>query len=488
MTIALNMIIGPYEEPFLNAAINSVVGLCDEFIIIDTAPGNNPNRELLDAHTNWCFPDGEFKIIDMPRGEDKDFSFAEARELARINTKSEWVLRLDADEVIHEKDIPTLLKAVEITDSAIEVWFYHFMIYPWLYQYTEAKKILFRTNDFYWYNGVHELPCIQGEIRTLPIYYYHYGYCRGQREVFKRWQLYKEIIGKSMWYDGLNPNEILTDRIPMCKNFTDSHPKVVQHTLDEMFGDASPFVVKEIPRYSMTDNYVGLLLITYNDVENLQKMLSSLEATVDYPTVLHVIDLGSTDGTYDFLLDWQQSMFLSRNMFLTDIVVEAWSKLESLTKTMNAGFKHLMSRQECEYIGWIHPDMTFESGWLSELVSILLYHPEVGKVCSWNTREGYAQSDELVPGHEQAYLIRRGILLKIGLFDERFIDIGGWEDIDMNRRILQEGYKVAKAPKSNVFHKGMATREKRDTTSEQLLNKSFYKKKWGDNKDGELFT
>lgn len=243
MTIALNMIVGPFEEPFLKPAIASCRNFCDEFVFIDTAPGNNPNRDILNEFKELeedfaAFDNGKtVKIIDMPRGEDKDFSFAEARELARINTESEWVLRLDADEVLHEKDITSLKTATEDNRfDVIEVAFYHFMVYPWLYQYIEPKAILLRTNNFSWINGVHEIPNFSGRVRKLhEIKYFHMGYCRGQAEVFKRWQLYVDIDGRSDWYKGTNPNTILEDRISVCQNFTGSFPKVLEPTLDKLF-------------------------------------------------------------------------------------------------------------------------------------------------------------------------------------------------------------------------------------------------------------
>jgi glycosyltransferase involved in cell wall biosynthesis len=479
------MIIGPYEEPFLEAAIDSVACLCDEFILVDTSPDNQPNKEALARlWLKYNFAAPKLKIINMPRGEDKDFSFSEARELARTNTESEWVLRLDADEVIHENDIDKLrMLTKDDRFNNIEVAFYHFMMYPWLYQYIEPKAILMRTNSFSWINGVHEVPKLTGRTQKVhDIKYFHYGYCRGQEEVFKRWQLYVEIDGRPTWYNGVNPSTILSDRISVCQNFKGEHPLVVQDVLAKMFSGITPFQIREIPRYRVSDRHAGLLLLVYNDKENLEKMLPSLASSIDYPTTLYIIDLGSTDGSVELLLDWQQNVYLN-NQFFSDIVIKRWKHLEALTRSMNTGFTHLMSRQECDFIGWIHPDMIFEPAWLSELVATLDSNPYIGKACSYNIRDSWPASEELMDGQEQAFLIKRGVLFKIGLFDEAFIGIGGYEDWDMNNRIRQEGFRVVIAPRSKVWHKGMATRERRDTTSEQIYNAEIYRKKWKTNKE-----
>ena len=247
-----------------------------------------------------------------------------------------------------------------------------------------------------------------------------------------------------------------------------------------------PFRIKEIPRYSMSDKYVGLLLITYNDAENLDKALQSLFATIDYPTIIYCMDMGSTDGTIDLLKEFQE-IAVYDNPYVVDVTIHYDKNLSSLTSTMNRGFKWLMARQECDYIGWIHPDAIYEPNWLSELVSTLNVHPEIGKICSHNTRDGLPNYVEPKPGHEQIYIIRRGVLLKVGLFDERFIGIGGAEDLDLNYRIIREGWKVAISPTSHVNHIAMGTRSKRDTSQEQLHNRTEFIKKWGSWFDGEMF-
>jgi GT2 family glycosyltransferase len=139
-------------------------------------------------------------------------------------------------------------------------------------------------------------------------------------------------------------------------------------------------------------------------------------------------------------------------------------------------------------IGWVHPDMKFEDKWLSELVAAFEKYPEAGKVCSWNPcTQGEPLSDKPMPGHQQAYIIRKSVLFQIGLFNEEYLAVGGWEDIDMNRRILLDGFRVLIIPSSRVWHPGMSTRSLTDHSKAASYNTKLYRKKWGDSKDGELF-
>ena len=234
------MIVGPYEEPFLKSAIDSSLEFVNELVFVDTAPSNNPSRMFLNFLQESCrMP---VKIIDLPRISDKEFSFAAARETARMNTDSEWILRLDADEVFHEKDmmfIKHTLMEYSVDYVGFELAFYHHMIYPKYFQYIEPKTLFLKKDSFYWDRGVHERQVIDGAVYAMHhTKFHHYGYCRGQAEVFKRWQLYVDIEGKPDWYKGRDPNNILTDRLSVCHKFEETHPKYVLPTLLEMF-DAS---------------------------------------------------------------------------------------------------------------------------------------------------------------------------------------------------------------------------------------------------------
>lgn len=263
MTITLNMIVGPFNEPFLQAAVESSVGLCDEFIFIDTAPGNNPNRKFLNIfqnRMNYVFEDLTFdklapkdppivKIIDMPRGKDKDFNYSIARELARKSTESEWVLRLDADEIIHEKYIDQLKDYVTNTKNvdAIKLRFWHHYLHPNLIlllhgQDTYKQYSFIRTNSFKWINQVHEIPSIISKPFSCPedIKYNHYGYCRGQKAIKDRWVFYDKLggLGKnSLDVENIDDNIFLETIIDtsVLVDYTDVHPPVVIPKLEELF-------------------------------------------------------------------------------------------------------------------------------------------------------------------------------------------------------------------------------------------------------------
>lgn len=224
------MIVGPFLEPFLEAAIESCIEICNEFVVIDTSPENNPNRKVLDKWARRItYP--SFRIIDMPREE--IFDYGKARELARVNSEDGWIMRLDADEVVHEKDVESILETVNETDrDIVSMDFFHFMVHPDFHQPNQGPKpMFFKKNLFSWRGNIHEILeySREQEDHILPevARFYHYGYCRGPEEVFKRWKLYADIGRKPAWWDGYNPKYILDDRIAFCDEFTGTHPKYV---------------------------------------------------------------------------------------------------------------------------------------------------------------------------------------------------------------------------------------------------------------------
>lgn len=396
--ISLNMIVGPFYEPFLEAAVRSVRGLCDEFIIIDTSPDNQPNSEVLGNLSSIINrPEARTEVIAMPRGEDREFSFSAARELARTNSTQQWVLRLDADEVIHEDNVFELRELCRGKGyDSIEVSFYHFMIYPWLYQYIEPKVILMRKNSFTWAGDVHEHSTKIGNVLSATdIHYYHYGYCRGQTEVFKRWQLYVDIDGKPDWYKGQDPEHIIDDRIHVCSNFEGGHPMAVMSTLTEMFGDVTPFLVREIPRYSMSEGYAGLC-IEYNGEGWVLGAIQSAKEFGGHPIVVCTVAPEETE--ISSLLSLREDLYGSNIVDFT--IVHSRNGIRD-------GILSLMSRQECEYLLFVKDRESLQRGEARELIASTIYGPGVG--VSYTNR---------------CYCIRRGVFLKVGIpgrIDDEFL-------------------------------------------------------------------
>lgn len=473
MSIAVQLLIGQNPEPFLPYAIRSVMW-ADYFTVVNTALPHNENgreneRIIFDEIPIEKLRYDELMEID----ENGHFSFAEARNTALGMTNSDdMVLILDADDVHYPIWEKIVREAVEGGADSITAHFYHLMVYKNLFQYVQPREIVYKNYEgTEWGRGVHEQLINQKRWPIVSDYHYmHYGYVKPQREVFNRWKFYSDLEGDYHHYDGQDPETIIEDRISVCKLVPVEHPPVIQDFIST-FPDYNPEALRE-NRETVPVEKVGLILLVHNDEEWLPDCLKSLALTHTYPQFeVLAIDLASTDKSLEYLNAYKE--LIEMQVFETD-------SLLSLTECLNFGLDHFRVRHDIQYIGWIHPDMRFDDpSWLTNLWKELQDHPKIGKICAANTN--YSIVDDLISGHEQCYIIRKDIVNKVGLFDENFVGIGGYEDWDYNRRILNhDGYKIMTTNKARVWHKGMGTREKRDTTQEQIANGQYYESKWGD--------
>ena len=142
----------------------------------------------------------------------------------------------------------------------------------------------------------------------------------------------------------------------------------------------------------------------------------------------------------------------------------------------------------CEYFLFLHGDMRFDKhcDWLDELYRFMEKNQQIGRAsaCNWNHQElkenimGAGFSPDMFSA--KAYDVLEE---KDGYFwDEEFIGVALWADIDMNRRLLNNGFEVWTCATSKVWHKRGGNRDRYDTYLQDCKNATYYHKKWGDNK------
>lgn len=231
--ITLNMIVGQFEEPFLEAALKSVAPICTEMVIVDTCPRKNPNHKVINNSG----------ALVLNLWSDK-MNFSEARNAALERSHTEWVMKVDADEVFHVKHLARLYEAVRTTDAvAIEISFWHHFLHPDLYKVEHQKKCtIMRREALHWEDAVHEKSNLTGEIlKVHDVYFNHYGYVKPQSEIRKRWALYEELGNGPGNMDEIPPTGFLDYLMPELQYYRDEHPPCVVHKLTELFPDLGTF-------------------------------------------------------------------------------------------------------------------------------------------------------------------------------------------------------------------------------------------------------
>jgi GT2 family glycosyltransferase len=464
------MIVGKFKEPFLGAALRSV-DWADGFSVVNTDPdgaGYGQENELIVRRT---VPREKLRLDRVWMGK---FDFAKARNasLAMI-PEGAYALLVDADDV-HWPEFEGVARGlVSQGHDVITGHFWHHVLYKDLWAKEPHREILFSTGpEVRFENSVHEgLVHPRANPALAGTYHWsHYGYIKPPREIFKRWVLYSELEGDPDHYAGRNPDDALAGWLDGCQPFWREHPPAVREVLESY--PKAPRSARALPEGVPCN--VGLVMLTWDDAENLRTCLKSL-ATTRQPFELCVVDNGSTDGSLEGPL-WELQTERGANHPARQVTVYFRNGL-SLAHALNEGFQHFMDRPEIDYIGWIHPDMVFERDtWLECLRHALDTHPDVVKV-------GAAEMNAQIPvapihGNSQCYLVRRSALEQVGLFDERFLDCGGREDWDHNKRLMEFGH-VMIWPDALIRHNAMGTRSKHDNEAAARRNADYYFEKWG---------
>jgi Glycosyltransferases involved in cell wall biogenesis len=191
-TVSLCMIVKD-EEDCLLAAIQSVRNITDELIVIDTgSTDSTPQLALATGaklfHFTWT----------------KDFS--EARNFALKQAVSDWILVLDADEVLETVNPETFYEL--LNDVRVEGYFLRIknILGPHLGESCDQVVRLFRNKPAYQFEGaIHEqiAPCILranngNGLSLAPLTLHHFGYLKDRLESKNKFYRNSRIIQREL--------------------------------------------------------------------------------------------------------------------------------------------------------------------------------------------------------------------------------------------------------------------------------------------------
>lgn len=459
--IWVQMLVGQNPEPFLEAALRSVAW-ADGFAVVNTDPEGS-NGASNEAVVRRVVPREKLRVERLRMSRQR-FDFARARNLSlSLIPDDAYVLIVDADDVHWPEFEDIARNHITRGHDIVTVHFYHLAVYKDLLHSERHREILLlKTPEVRFERGVHELLRHPRKSPVLsPTYRYaHYGYIRSARDVARRWEFYRSLGAEIHDYDTTQPDKALDDWPRICTPFWRDHPPAIREVLESW--PSAP--VQPRPEHPPR---VGLVMLTWNDAENLEECLRSL-ATTEEPFELAVVDNGSTDDTLDPLL-WNLQSRRGEAPF-SDVTVY-FRKDQSLVQGLNEGFGHFLGRESIDYVGWVHPDHVFDwPDWLGNMVRLMDENPDWVKLGAQEVDDG---NRELREGNSQCYLIRRSALEKVGLFDDRFLACGGYEDWEHNHRLMPLG-RVMISPEALVRHKAMGTRSNHDNVDAARQNADLY--------------
>lgn len=163
LTISLCMIVRD-EESVLDRCLSCVKDIADEIIIVDTGSVDK-TKEIAALYTDKIY---DFKWID---------DFSAARNFSFSKAKMDYIMWLDADDVIDNENREKLLKLKSSEDMTADVFMMKYHVAfdsngnPTFSYYRE--RLLKRSRNFLWKGAIHEAISPSGNIRYSDIAVLH---------------------------------------------------------------------------------------------------------------------------------------------------------------------------------------------------------------------------------------------------------------------------------------------------------------------------
>ncbi len=258
-----------YDYPFIEA-IRSALPLVDELIAVvgDSTDGTRKAIEQIG--------DSKIKIVDTvwdDKMRSKGLIFAQQSNTGLLNVSkdADWLLHIQADEVLHEKDYPAIRKAMEdyLEDKRVEGFLFRFLNFFGDYnhyapsrRYHQREIRIIRNNPSYHsyrdsqgfrrFDNLAAYPDEKGyKLHVIPIdaTVYHYSYVKNpsvqlkkQVEFGKRWRENDDWIESYLarFRSGYEYNNI-----DYLATFQGTHPQVMQRRIM-----AQDWTFKYNPRHS----------------------------------------------------------------------------------------------------------------------------------------------------------------------------------------------------------------------------------------------
>ncbi len=234
--------------PFV-ASIRSILPIVDEFIIALGPCDDGTEKMLRDIG------DPKIRIIPtqwneriQPEYSVKGFVFGQQKSIALFNCTGDWAFYLEADEVVHEDDLPKIRAAMEkhLHDARVEALAFDYLhfygnanTYAWSPGWYRSEVRIIRNTIPAWSSESLFFNVLVSHKQSRPpraahtgATIYHYGWVRSEAQMSL-----KSAATYKYWKDEPVPATDYTKIDPaVLKLFTGTHPKVVQDWLPKADG------------------------------------------------------------------------------------------------------------------------------------------------------------------------------------------------------------------------------------------------------------
>jgi len=212
---------------------------------------------------------------------------------------------------------------------------------------------------------------------------------------------------------------------------------------------------------------VDIIVLNYNGRRYLGECLSALSRITYDNYVVCVVDNGSTDDSVEYVrVNFPQfklkvlmrnvGFARANNLAIRDCHSDFICLLSNDVVVTEDWLDKLMPAFEDSKVGLAVPKMYDFDGFINSGGGICdLYGFAFNRGIGERDTGQYDESILLHYGCAGAAVMRRSVLLRVGVFDEKYFMYH--EDVDLSWRIRLQGYKLVYCPSAIVYHKHMGT-------------------------------
>ena len=422
------------EEELLKQSIASVEPIADQIVVVDTGSADGTAGSARGASR---------KVKVVPYVWPHDYS--KARNYGLQHCDQDWVMYLDADEVIDHKTASLIRESV--TSAKEHIWGFSLKILDFpggldsepMEPFFPSPQIrVFRRKPEVKFEGSamesvsRSITTAGGSVNLIPGAIKHWIW-RGKGMEFAtlRVKYYRKL-------GAILPDPDVTPAPASDRSILTAPP----------------------PRPSL-----AVVVVGYDCASHTRQCLSGLRRATKVPYRLIPVDNGSHDDTRTLMAEEAAEDVIS------------FRRNEGLAKARNAALSKIMSDPDIEHICFMDNDCIPSRGCIEEMTRVLDSDEGLAAVGPVSNNAPGAQSlgrtekpsvdevSEEISGRNPervdvselanfCMLFRADVLRRVGFFDEA---LGGFETEDMCARLRTIGMKMAIANRAYVFHRGRAT-------------------------------
>ena len=251
-----------YQYPFLEA-IQSILPLCNEFVVA-VGDSTDGTREAIEA-----LGDPRIRIVDTIWDETMRQNgkiFALQANTALRECTGDWLFHIQADELIHEQDLPTIKQAIETAqnDLSVEGLLFDFLNFYGSYNYLNNTRKQHKKEIRVFRNGINAYAYrdsqgfrryasydtyLYGEtgkklfVRYVPVPVHHYSYVRPPEQMYLKGAFFATFYGAAnadVKEVTETPKQHDYHNIFRVKRFEGTHPAVMKSWVENGNYDFDP--------------------------------------------------------------------------------------------------------------------------------------------------------------------------------------------------------------------------------------------------------